>query len=633
MPLAEVVIWDADGMPPSSNAAMVLWRGFSDGVTPNVISIPRLIEENADTLRARYLAWIFDLGETRIKGLRVVDYLELRPGFNYWWMSLLVEKCNYSKSPQIDDAIRLMAFTDWATSNDVKSITLKSANQPLAECMRLWCEKVGFGFEWQRQLRHSVCLSLVRRVYHSLPLPLQALAALLKYLVERNPLRGVGLTEWQKTNGRVTFFSYFLNLVPEATKSGRYESRYWGQLPDALQADGCVTNWLHIYLPDPVVPSSSRAANTLTAFNKGGQRQQIHATLDTFLSFSVIFAALCDWCRLAWRGWRLQRMISSTTSMGLDLWPLFASEWRHSTSGPIAILSAVTLSLFNAAMKSLPKQQSGVYLQENQAWEFGLIQAWKAAGHKRLIGCPHSSVRFWDLRYFFDSRSYNCPSIRSLPVPEQVALNGKATTDAYLAGGYPAKDLVQVEALRYLYLDALLVRGKSEYSASKKCMRLLVFGDYLPSHTRQQMRMLELAAEYLPTGTIITVKPHPACPINSDDYPGLHLIIVTEPIAKLLTECDIAYTSAVTSAAVDAYCAGVPVISVLDPNMLNMSPVRGCEGVMFATTHVELLQALNVATTISPSAELRNAFFTIDSTLPRWRKLLSINCQSGLQVS
>ena len=139
----KLLIWDAEGSPPVDCWTNVLWRGFVTDVSSNSVSIPHLIEENADALRSRYLAWVYELGELRIKGSRLIDHLQLRPGFSYWWMTLLVEKCNFAKSPQIDDAIRLLAFTDWAAGKTIGSITLASVNQPLAECLRTWCEKSG----------------------------------------------------------------------------------------------------------------------------------------------------------------------------------------------------------------------------------------------------------------------------------------------------------------------------------------------------------------------------------------------------------------------------------------------------------------------------------------------------------
>ena len=121
---------------------------------------------------------------------------------------------------------------------------------------------------------------------------------------------------------------------------------------------------------------------------------------------------------------------------------------------------------------------------------------------------------------------------------------------------------------------------------------------------------------------IFTVKPHPACPIRVADYPSLSMTVTMEPIAKLLAKCDVAYTSAVTSAAVDAYCAGVPIVSLLDPNMLNLSPLRGCAGALFTSTPEELAAALTSEVTSSRKTGDQHNFFTIDPELPRWRKLI-----------
>lgn len=600
----------------------MLWRGFGDGTISGGVSIPRLVEANAAILRTRYLAWIFDLGETRIKGRCLVDHLELRPGFSYWWMTLLAEKCNYEKSPQIEDAIRLMAFDDWAIDRNVSCILLVSVNQSLAECLRLWSMKLGVAFEWQRLPKQSVYLPWMRRIYQFLPHTLQALAGLLHYFVDRWPLRDAGLKEWQETEGRVTFVSYLFNLVPGAAEEGRYESRYWAHLPNELQSEGCKTNWLHLYVKDALFQSAGATADIICDFNTTGRGVQLHATLDSFLTARVVLKTLTDWSRLAWKGLWLRQMISSTASKGLDLWPLFAEDWRQSTSGSRAMSNVLNLNLFESAMKSLPKQRVGVYLQENQGWEFCFIHAWKTAGHGRLIGSPHSSVRFWDLRYFFDSRSYSQTGNNSLPMPDQVALNGKAATDAYLAGAYPAEDLVQAEALRYLHLEAAIAPSEGGAAQPKESLRLLVLGDYLSRNTQVQMRLLEQAAPLLPPDMMITVKPHPSCPVHPLDYPGLSMTVTMEPIYTLLPECDVAYASAVTSAAIDAYCVGVSVISVLDPNMFDQSPLRGCVGVFSASTPEELAHALISATSTPRTAVESQEFFTIDSKLPRWRKLL-----------
>jgi surface carbohydrate biosynthesis protein (TIGR04326 family) len=377
-----------------------------------------------------------------------------------------------------------------------------------------------------------------------------------------------------------------------------------------------------LYLKDALLPDAKKVAEIIQSFNNAGQGKETHATVDSFLSVRIVRQVLSDWVKLAWKGKRLKGLIATTNQqIPLDLWPLFAEDWRESTYGATAMSNVLHCNLFEAALKALPKHQIGCYLQENQGWEFALIQQWKLADQGRLVGVPHSSVRFWDLRYFFDPRSYRQNENMSMPLPDQVAVNGQSATDAYLKGGYPPDDLVQVEALRYLYLENTNARSVSDSVARRQGLRLLVLGDYLAGNTQLQMRLLAQAAASLPAGTVITVKPHPVCPIRAEDYPDLRMTMVTEPIADLLAECDAAYTSAVTSAAVDAYCSGVPVVSVLDATTLNLSPLRGCEGVYYVSTPDELVRALGSIIFAPFMVSTRQDFFSIDGKLPRWRKL------------
>lgn len=87
----------------------------------------------------------------------------------------------------------------------------------------------------------------------------------------------------------------------------------------------------------------------------------------------------------------------------------------------------------------------------------------------------------------------------------------------------------------------------------------------------------------------------------------LQFKVFQEPIVNLLQDADIVYTSNITSAAVDAYCFGIPVISVLDGSSLNMSPLLGMDHVTFVSTPQELSGALQKDFSIS--VKERKAFF------------------------
>ena len=61
--------------------------------------------------------------------------------------------------------------------------------------------------------------------------------------------------------------------------------------------------------------------------------------------------------------------------------------------------------------------------------------------HKKIVGCPHSSMRFWDLRYFFDKRDYNQNRKHPMPLPNQVAVNGKMALNMYKNSSFPEKKI------------------------------------------------------------------------------------------------------------------------------------------------------------------------------------------------
>ena len=135
------------------------------------------------------------------------------------------------------------------------------------------------------------------------------------------------------------------------------------------------------------------------------------------------------------------------------------------------------------------------------------------------------------------------------------------------------------------------------------------------------MRLLrEIADDF--SNIELTVKAHPGCPIDVADYPELKLKLSDQPLSDLIGHFDIAFTSSVTSAAVDVYSAGLKVISALDPESLNLSPLRGVEGVRFVSSSDMLREALRAACLKDDEAP-GIQYFNVDSLLQRWRALFS----------
>jgi surface carbohydrate biosynthesis protein (TIGR04326 family) len=622
-----ILIWDSEGSPPVGNFTNVLWRGFITTESTNTVSIPELIEKDSVALRSRYLSWIYELGEMQVGDRRLIDHLEIRSGFSYWWMTLIAEKCNWAKSPQITDAIRLFAFDKWANNSfPINSVKLVSANSELHECLEEWCKTRLINYDWQRQPENFQPNSLLTRVSSIFPHSIQALVWLLKYLIDRWPLRGVGVEELRNGVGQTTFVSYFFNLGPESAKNRSFESEYWTDLPNALSEKAKIhSNWLHLYKKSPIAPNAQSAAKLLRSFNENKKHRQVHVALDSFLSIKTAIYTIKDFFDLRKSGHLnieniIQSRIHENVLLESWLWPLFKKDWDRSFFGIDAIRNLLMVNLFENAFSALPVQKIGIYLQENQEWEFAMIYAWRASSHKKLIGFPHSTVRYWDLRYFYDPRSY-FDSHLSLPRPDHVAISGVLAQKAYEEGMYRLEELIEVEALRYLYLDRNM--SKKKYPRlSEERVQILVLGDYLFSDTVHQMNLLQEVTSEI-TNIELTVKPHPACPIHASHFPRLNFKVTTQRLSDLVELFDVAYVSGLTSAAVDAYNSGLKVITVLNPRALNLSPLRGLSGVRFISTSLELRKALLDDHIDIDKFDERACGFNTDSSLPKWMSLIS----------
>ena len=575
---------------------------------------------HAERLRAKYLAWIHDMGESQINGRRLLDHLSFKDGLSYWWMTLFVEKSLY-KSP-ISDVIRLFALEEIIREQKPSKLHLYSANRALHMETFGLCRKMGVVYEWTKLTADSLLLSF-RHIYYALPQPVRALLSLARYLYRRWRLKRVAKSGWFKGDNTLFLCSYFIHLDRASCANGEFYSYQWEVLPKLLHDMGYRLNWMQHYLESSVVPNTKVAIDWVQRFNLYCQEEGFHSFLDAYLSLRVVWCILKRWLWLNWITLRLGSLQEVFRPQGfhVSLWPLMRRDWQASMRGPVAISNLLFIELFDQALGKLPKQKKGFYLCENQSWERAFVHSWRKHGHGQLVAVPHSTVRFWDLRHFNDPRTVRSSGANALPQPDLTTLNGRVAVDAYLSVDYPKDKIVESEALRYCYLKKL-----AEASFMRECdgiVKILVLGDYISGSMKKMMELLDSSASLLSGSYSYTVKPHPGFVIRAENYPRLKLKIVTDPLAKIMSDFDIAYTSNITSAAVDAYLFGLPVVVMLDDAELNSSPLRSHPGVRFVSTPEELSESLHAGSQDVIRLPDHNEFFFLDLELPRWRALLN----------
>lgn len=616
---ADLIIWDSPVQPFDSSGRIYLWNGYAEKGSTH--SLLQYVETHGERLRRKYIAWIHDLGESMIAGKRLIDHLAFDDGLSYWWMTLLAEKSPW-KSFAIVDAIRLFALEEIIVRQKFSKLQLVSSDNTLNEVISDLCENLNIVYEWKKLSSRSLRQVGIRDLYRALPHPVQALISLVRHVWGRWPLRKAEKAGWFGGDKSLFLCSYFFNVDPGRAEEGHFHSGYWGGLLDLMRKLGISGNWLQHYYPHDAVQSPQVALDWSERFNRQRSEQGFHAFVDTYLSWRIVLRVLKRWLRLMRISWDLGKIKKAFRPQGsqLSLWPLMRGNWYASIRGAVSISNLLWVELFSEALGDLPHQKMGLYLCENQAWERGLIHAWHKHGHGRLIAVPHSTVRFWDVRYFNDPRTVQSSNLYSMPQADLTALNGRAAVDAYLSAGYPENAIVECEALRYGYLNK--IRTGFRKNKRGESIRILILGDYMSSCTIKMLQLLEATLPGMTVSVTYTIKPHPNYRVNPEDYPALNLKVVMDQLEEILYDFDVAYSANKTSAAVDAYLTGLPVVVMLDETELNYSPLRGQPDVRFVSTPEELAEALQKGGQDMVMGSECNEFFFLDSELPRWKKLL-----------
>ncbi len=622
MAVRTLTLWDSSLDPSRVSGLFYRWNGYVEN--DSIQCLLKYAEAHGERLRRKYLAWIHDLGESRIDGTRLIDRLAFDNGLSYWWLTLLAEKSLW-KSPSIVDAIRLLALEEILLQEKPGAFLLVSANRCLHEVLSDLCQNLGIVYKWERLSVPPRWRLSVRGIYHALPPSVTAFIRVVHYGLTRWPFRQAEKSGWFGGGKSLFICSSLYDIDSNLAREGHFHSRLWEGLSGLMAKQGLSGNWLHLYVPRDVGLTPRVAMDWVQCFNQQRQSQGSHAFLDAYLSWRIVGRVFKNWLRVSFVSWRLREIRSAFRPEGsqISLWPIFRGDWRDSMRGSSAISNLLWIELFDRALRDLPHQDKGVYLCENQPWERALIHAWRKHGHGQLIAVAHTTVRFWDLRYFSDPRTLRSLEPCAMPQADLIALNGKVAIDTYLAADYPKESIVECEALRYGYLSNL-PSGHLPSEVAEAPIRVLIFGDYMASCTIKMLQLLEAAALRISVPATYTVKPHPNYLVKAADYPSLHLSVVMDSLGEVMHSFDVAYSSNMTSAAVDAYFAGLPVVVMLDEAELNFSPLRGLPDVPFVGTSVELAEALQAMSRGLAGRPVREDLFFLDPELPRWTRILSV---------
>ena len=414
-----------------------------------------------------------------------------------------------------------------------------------------------------------------------------------------------------------------------AAKNGRFRSRYWEKLHDALQpADGKPNrvNWVFIYFPAPQC-SFPDAIKLRDRFRANGQDGASFHFLEEFLTNGDIAKSLVRFGKLLLSSRAVEpqvRELFRFPGSRMDLWPVLKDNWADSTRGWRALERCLMREAFRRYAEWAGPQDWTTFPQENCPWERMLCQSMHDADAGPVYGAQHSTVRPTDFRYFDDPVTFTDSACAPFQ-PDRICANGQGALRQWQAAGVPQERLELVEALRYMYLvDAR--KSAVPPQEGQTHHRLLVVTGFFADETADHVRLLARAVHAgLLDGWEIVVKPHPYLSVEADLRHELgaqagRLRFADGPIATHLVPGTVVWSSASTTVVLEAALKKLPVMVMLPSDGFDLCPLQDVPGLLRTGSLDDVKRALAQA---APPA-LPDDYLELQPELPRWRALLEL---------
>ncbi|MBE6443001.1 MAG: hypothetical protein E7022_11940 [Desulfovibrio desulfuricans] len=623
-----------DGRPegPAAERLVVRWAGWD--APGGEISLEARLRDDLKAIRAEHAAWAYETGRLRVAGREVQHHLRCGAKLSMWWCSLLYER-HPKMTPGLYTLYKLRALERLMDAEGCTSLRVRGGDMRLRRSLKQLCAASRRMFaEEDGATPARPAGSPLRRLYAALPAPLRAV---LRYAhwwwtVRRRlkPLRR--LAPLPETAGRpATIVTYFPNVDMEAAQQGRYRSRYWEALHDALNRrahaeGGQFVRWLFIRFPAPQL-DFGQCIDLRDRFRAAGVDGASFHYLEEFLGLRDVLAAWLRYARLCLASWKLEKVVRPSFRLAgsrLNFWNELGRYWAESFRGWRCLERCLQHRAFQRYAALAGPQRWTLFPLENCPWERMLTQSMHEAGNGPVIGAQHSTIRPTDFRYFDDPRTFT--GAEADFQPDAIRGNGQSACGQWREAGVPAERLGVVEALRYLYLADTPLPPPPTAATAPAPRRLLVVTSFFRDETEAHLALLARALTGgLPDGWEVRVKPHPYLPVESRlrallGKRAAEISVADGPIADQLKPGVVVWASNSTTVTLEAAVRGLPVMAMLPADDFDLCPLQDVPGLPRTGTPVDVAAALARPTAVP----LPQDYLELDAALPRWKELLGL---------
>lgn len=232
------------------------------------------------------------------------------------------------------------------------------------------------------------------------------------------------------------FFDYYFN------SKDILKSQYWHNLPEILSKNHKIELW-HYFVPSSKKSSIYDAAKTIKKLNTQNNHNNIHHRLiDLELGFKDLIPAIFKFLFISI--YFLSKKFKSKFR------PFIERDYRKSFfTGELLKFFLMHTYFMRSLGKDLSKT-SIIYVGENQSWEKAIADVAVSRGCKNSIFSIQTSLRFWDMRFYYPSitKTKLTKNSQKLYFPSIFACNSKFSFNQ-MSQRMPISSLKIVENLRF----------------------------------------------------------------------------------------------------------------------------------------------------------------------------------------
>lgn len=557
--------------------------------------ISNYLEENDLEIKKIFHETVNKFTYLKINNESVLD-ITSKLEVDLWNSSLLAEKSFY-KTPEIFSFLKIIALKIFLKNKSSYSeINIYNCSKNEKNIIKSLFKDKRLKFNFYE------VTSSKRKLRNFLPHYFQVL---IWFCFKIFRLRGVKSKITIKNESKVLVFSTLSHLKIDLKQNVKIISRIWGELPEMFKTHNLSVKWLYYFTKSRYAESHKKAYELLN--NNPNNFYQAHSLLVPLKKSKVLIHSIRLYVKyyiyLQLKFKYLNPKIDSLDDVLIKCYfKIFKFNFNDSFFG-ICAFENIFLSLtFDDILGSLNKQKLGLYINENQNWEYLFVKSWNKYNHGKLVSVQHSTVRFWDLRYYY--REW----LKDDMTANLISVNGNASKNRFLQSNYPKNKIIELESLRYNYL--LNIKKIKNKGNSKN---ILVLGDILFSNTFSMIKVIE---EIIKNDKYnFTFKSHPANIINPQLLKNFK--VTSKNLNELFYYFDTIICPSSSGSSVDAFIVGIKVILYND-NEVNTSPLYGYSNLMSFLTKRELLDCLEKPNDMVNSQD----FFYLNKNYQKWNQLL-----------